>query len=316
MSKKQLAYTLWIEKYRPETISQVLLPTNLKTYFLDLVKQKDIPHLLFVSAKPGCGKTSVAKALANDIKADYIYINTSSDGGIDTLRTRIAKFATSYSFMNDNVGGKKICILDEFDGSTPDLQKALRAFMEEFQDSCRFILTCNYITKIIEPIQSRCQIINFNMTDNDTQKELKPLIIQRLSGILKFEKVEFDEKTLEKLVEKFYPDIRKMIGLLYQYSKMNKCIDNNIFNFEKVDMEFYDLLLKKKLTLARKFVIEKNYNYDEMYRNLFDNFVPLLDKNLQGQAIIIISEFMFRSSTVIDKEINFTACMLELIGII
>lgn len=316
MSKKQLSYSLWVEKYRPETISQIILPKNTRQFFLNLVKEKEIPNLLFFSSSPGCGKTSVAKALANDIGSDYIYINTSSESGIDTLRNRIAKFATSYSMFGENKSSKKICILDEFDGSTSALQAALRAFMEEFQDSCRFILTCNYITKIIEPLKSRCQSVDFNMTDNNTSTEMKPLIVKRLSGLLKNESVQFQPEVLVKIVDTFYPDIRKMVNLLQQYSKKMGIIDDNIFNMEKVDNEFYTLLLNKKLTEARKYVIEKNYNFDEMYRNLFDNYVPLLDKTKQAQSILIISEYMWRNSIVCDKEINFTACMLELIGVL
>ncbi|MFW6130578.1 MAG: hypothetical protein ACOC56_05275, partial [Atribacterota bacterium] len=221
-----------------------------------------------------------------------------------------------YSMFGDNEGGKKICILDEFDGSTSELQSALRAFMEEFQDSCRFIICCNYATKVIEPLKSRCQIIDFNMTSKEIQDELKPIIVKRLCGLLKFEKIDFKLETIEKVVNTFYPDIRRMINLLQQYSKNNGIIDSGIFNVEKVDTEFYQLVLNKKLTAARKFLIERNYNYSEMYRNLFDNFVPILDKSKQAQAIILIAEYMYRDGNgVLDKELNFTACMLELMGL-
>jgi len=323
MSKKQLSYTLWVEKYRPVSISQVLLPDQSKQFFLNMVKEKEIPHLLFYSSSPGVGKTTVAKALVHDIGADYIYINTSSESGIDTLRNRIAKFATSYSLFGsdgemggENAASKKICILDEFDGSTPALQAAMRAFMEEFQDSCRFVLTCNYATKIIEPLKSRCQQVDFNMTDAKSQKELKPLITKRIGGILKQEQIEFKPATIIKVVDTFYPDIRRMINLLQQYSKKNGVIDSGIFDVEKVDAEFYDLVMNKKLTDARKYIIERNYNHDEMYRNMFDHLVPMLDKSKQAQVILVIAEYMYRNSFVIDKEINFTACLLEIIGVL
>jgi len=313
---KQLKFSLWVEKYRPISVSQILLPLETKLFLLKLVKEKEIPNLLFFSSSPGCGKTTAAKALANDIKSDFIYINMSLDSGIDTLRNRITKFATSYSMFGENEGGKKICILDEFDGSTPALQSAMRGFMEEFQDSCRFILTCNYITKIIEPLKSRCQQIDFNMTNINSQKELKPIIVNRLCGILKNEKIEYKQETIVKLVETFFPDIRRMINLLQQYSKINGIIDVGVFDIEKVDIEFYQMILNKKLTDARKYVIERSYNPDEMYRNLFDNFVPMLEKPKQAQAIIIIAEMMFKNSFVIDKEINFTACIIELMGVL
>lgn len=314
--KKKMSYTLFIEKYRPDCIKNVILPTHIKSFLVKLVEEKEIPNLLFYSSKPGTGKTTTAKALVNEIGSDYIYINMSSERGLDVLRDRIAKFATSYSMFGENRGGKKICILDEFDGSTPALQSALRAFMEEFQDSCRFILTCNYATKIIEPLKSRCQLIDFNMSDKKSQKELVPKVVQRLCGMLKHEGITFKVETVEKVVKTFYPDIRRMMGLLQQYSKQNKNIDSGIFDYEKVDTELYEMILNKQLTNARKFIIERNYNFDEMFRSFFDNFVPMLDKGKQGQAILIISEFMFKNSFVIDKEINFTACLLEIISIL
>jgi len=316
MSKKQLSYTLWVEKYRPENINQVLLPDSTKKFFLQLVKEKEIPNLFLFSSSPGTGKTTVAKCLVNDIKVDSIYINISLERGIDTLRNRISKFASSYSMFGENEDGKKICILDEFDGATPELQNAMRGFMEEFQDSCRFIITCNYATKVIEPLKSRCQSVDFNMTSKEVQEELKPFIVKRLCGMLKFEKVDFKEETIVKLVDMFYPDMRRMINLLQHYSKVNGIIDTGVFDVDKVDTEFYQMVLNRKLTDARRFVIERNYNFDEMYRNMFDNFLPLLEKPKQGQVILVIAEYMYRNAFVVDKEINFTAMLLEIMGVL
>jgi DNA polymerase III delta prime subunit len=314
---KQLKFSLWIEKYRPMSVNQVLLTPSNKEFFLKLVQQKEIPNLLFVSSSPGTGKTTTAKALANDIKSDWIYINMSLESGIETLRNRISKFATSYSMFGENEGGKKIAILDEFDGSTQTLQAAMRGFMEEFQDSCRFILTCNYATKIIDPLKSRCQIVDFNVTDIKSQEQLKPIILKRLCGILKTENVQFQNETIEKLINNFYPDIRRMVNLLQQYSKKSGIIDVGIFDVEKVDQELYELILNKKLTDARKYVIEKNYNCSEIYRQLFDNFIPMLEKPQQAQAILVIAEYLWRDSQGIhDKEINLAACFIQLMSII
>jgi replication factor C small subunit len=316
MSKKQLSYTLWVEKYRPDSVNRVLLPPKVKNFFLKLVEEGEIPNLLLYSSSPGVGKTTIAKALVHDIKVDHIYINMSLESGIDTLRNRIAKFATSYSMFGENQGGKKICILDEFDGSTPALQAAMRGFMEEFQDSCRFILTCNYATKIIEPLKSRCQEIDFNMMDIKSQESLKPIIIKRLVGMLKNENIEFKPDTIVKIVDTFYPDIRKMINLLQHYSKTSGIIDSGIFDVAKVDVEFYEMVLNKKLTNARKYVIERNYNFSEMYRNLFDNLVPMMEKSKQAPCILVIAEYMYRDAFVIDKEVNFAACLLEIMGVL
>lgn len=314
--KKRLSYTLWVEKYRPETVSQILLPKSVKDFFLKLVEEKEIPNLLLYSSSPGVGKTTMAKALVNDIKSDYIYINMSLESGIDTLRSRISKFATSYSMFGENEGGKKICILDEFDGSTPALQAAMRGFMEEFQDSCRFILTCNYVTKIIEPLKSRCQQIDFNMMDLKSQEECKPMVAQRLTGILKNEKVECKPETVKKIVDTFYPDVRRMINLLQQYSKKSGMIDSGIFDVEKVDTEFYEMIMNKKLTDARRYVIERNLNADELYRQLFINFVPLISKQKQAQVILVLAQYQHWNVLCVDKELNFAACLIEIMSVI
>lgn len=314
--KKRLSYTLWVEKYRPESVKEVLLPFDVKAFFLKLVEEKEIPNLLLYSSSPGVGKTTIAKALANDIKSDCIYINMSLESGIDTLRNRISKFATSYSMFGENEGGKKICILDEFDGSTPALQAAMRGFMEEFQDSCRFILTCNYITKIIEPLKSRCQQIDFNMMDIKSQEQCKPMVVKRLLGILKNEKVECKPETIQNIVNNYYPDVRRMINLLQQYSKKNGIIDNGIFEIEKVDIEFFQMILNKKLTYARKYVIERSLNPDELYRQLFLDFVPLLEKPKQAQVILVLAQYSHFNVLCVDKELNFAACLIEIMSVI
>lgn len=315
--EKRLNNFLWVEKYRPNKIKDIILPVSFKKFFTEIINDKEIPNLLFFSSSPGCGKTTVAKAIAKELGTDYIYINTSLENGIDVLRSRIEKFATSISFS----GKKKIVILDEFDGASINLQQALRATIEEFHHTCRFIFTCNFITKIIEPLKSRCQMFDFNLMEKELQDEMKPLIFKRLCGILKNEKVKdkpiiFDENTVKKIVDTFYPDIRRMINLLQQYTKQNGIVDNAIFNYEKIDSELYQLILNKKLTAVRKYIIERNYNYSELYRAMFDNLVPLLDKDKQAQAILYIAEYMYRDSFVIDKEINLTACILEIMGLL
>jgi replication factor C small subunit len=315
--EKRLNFSIWVEKYRPTRIQDVILPTSFRKFFSEIIKEKEIPNLLFYSSSPGVGKTTVAKALAKEIGSDYIYINTSLENGIDVLRSRIEKFATSISFN----GGKRIVILDEFDGASINLQQALRATIEEFHQTCRFIFTCNYITKIIEPLKSRCQMFNFNLTEKKIQDEMKPMIVKRLCGILKNENfkdkpIEYEVSTIEKIVDVFYPDIRRMLNLLQQYTKQNGMVDNLIFDYEKIDGELYQLILNKKLTAARKHIIERNYNYDELYRAMFDNLIPLLEKNKQAQAILIIANYMDQSSRSIDKEITLTACILEIISLL
>ena len=310
MSKK-LSYTLFTEKYRPENVNGMLLPDSYKKFFLALVKDEEIPNLLLFSSTPGSGKTSIAKAICNEIDADYLYINISSESGIDTLRIDIARFASG-----KNVSGKKkIVICDEFDGSTPKLQMAMRASMEEFHNSCRFILTCNYVNKIIPALRSRLMEYDFNMNSKDIREEMIPKVSKRLKMVLKNEEIDYDDEAVEKLAESLYPDIRKMYGVLQQYSKQNGIIDKNIFNFESVDDQFYDMILNKKFTLARQFMLDSGYNYNDMYSDLYTNFVPMIsDKSKQGQIILIIADWQYKSSFSTNPEIPFSAMLFELMS--
>jgi len=310
--KKQLANYLWIEKYRPDTVNDILLPKKYKKFFKEILKDGEIPNILLYSTSPGVGKTTIAKALCYDLDVNYRYINISSEGGIDTLRNDIKKFASMKSLN----GKPKVVICDEFDGASRGLQKGLRAAIEEFKNSCRFILTCNYRSQIIEPLRSRCQEVDFNMSAKEFKDEMKPQIIERLCGILEIEEVEYKRETIEKLVDVYFPDIRNMLKLCQQYSKMTKSIDENIFSFQQIDDEFYTYIKEKKFGKARKYLIEKNYNYTELFRNLYDNFVPMLNSTKQAPAILVIGEFMHRHTTSIDPEINAACCIIELIDLI
>jgi replication factor C small subunit len=311
--KKQLEYFLWVEKFRPTKVQEVLLPPTLKKYFMQLVEQKEIPNLLFHSSAPGVGKTTMAWALASDIGADTLYINTSSEGNIDTLRTRISKFAATKSMFGSKI---KIVILDEADGGTMALFNGLRAAMEEFHNSCRFILTCNTLSRIPEPLQSRCQIVDFNLTAKDVAVAFKPVICKRLAQLLDFEKVSVQDGVLAKVVDSLYPDIRRMLNLLHQYTQTKGSIDEGIFSFTAVDQEFYELLLDKKFLKARQYAIEHNYNYHEMYRALYKEFIPLVPRDKMAQAILVVAEYQKWSYSVPDPELNFAACLLEIISIL
>lgn len=310
--QKQLSHYLWVEKYRPLSVDDMILPKSYKEFFLNIIKDGQIPNLLLYSSTPGSGKTTIAKAICYDLDATYRYINISSQGGIDTLRNDIQKFASMKSFD----GKPKIVICDEADGASPQFQAAMRATIEEFSRSCRFIFTCNFITKIIPAIKSRCQVFDFNMTENSIAEEIKPEIISRLSGILDFEEIQYKQETINKIVESYFPDIRNMISLCQKYSKMNKCIDENIFTFDSVDDEFYNFILEKKFRKSREYLIQKNYNYSELFRELFDNLIPKLDSSKQGQVILIIGEYMHRHATAIDPEINAACCLYEIMATI
>jgi DNA polymerase III delta prime subunit len=310
---KKLSYTLFTEKYRPEMINDMILPNEYKKFFKQIVKEGEVPNLLLFSSTPGTGKTSIAKAICNEIDAEYLYINISSESGIDTLRDDISRFAS-----NKNVSGtKKIVIMDEADGMSPQLAKALRAEIEHYQNTCRFIFTCNYVNKIHTALRSRLFEFDFNMNDKKIRDEMLPKVTKRLCDVLTFEKIVFQKPTIEKLVSNLYPDIRKMYGLLQQYSKVNGNIDENIFDAEIVDNQFYEFILNKKLALARQFMIDNGYSYEDIYSNLYREFVPMInDKVKQAEVICVIADFYHKSSFVNDKEIIFSAMLIEIMRIL
>lgn len=313
-SKKKLSHYLYVEKFRPDTVSDMVLPKNIKSAFLQFIKDGQIPNIILQSATPGSGKTTLAKAVCNDLEADYIYINASSENGIDTLRTRITKFASAKSMT----GASKIVILDEFDGAGKNLQQGLRAAIEEFSHTCRFIFTCNYISQIIDPLKSRCQVFDMNHTESTSKTELVPQVVKRLTNIIKFEGIEVTEPDIvSRIVEKFFPDIRKCLQIVQQYSQVTKCLDEGIFKFESIDSEFFELIYKGKLKSIREYVKQKNYNFDELYSKLFNEFVPVIeDKTKVPNIIITLNQYQISNSTVVDKELNFTACVLELISLL
>lgn len=308
MTSKKLSYTLFTEKYRPETVDDMILPEGYKKFFKKIVEEREIPNLLLYSSTPGTGKTSISKALCNEIGADYLYINISDHSGVDTLRESISKFASGKS-----INGKKVVILDEFDGGSMALQKALRAEIEHYHTNCRFIVTCNYVNKIIPALRSRLMEYDFNMNTKTIRDEVLPKVVKRICSVLKFEEIEYKEDTIKELVEELYPDIRKLYSLIQQYSKTNGIIDENIFGATCVDSELYNLILAKKLTLARKFVMESGYSYEDLYSNLFNEFVPMVDdKQKQAEIILTIAKYQYQSNFCSDKEIQFAACLIDI----
>lgn len=313
MSKKSLSYTLFTEKFRPETVNDVLVPNIYKKFFKKIVSENEVPNLLLYSSFPGSGKTSMAKALCEDIGADYLYINMSEDSGIDVVRNDARRFASGKSLNKK----KKIIILDEIDGANPNSLKALRGFIEEFHNNCRFIATANYVNKIIPALRSRFQEFDFNMNVQDLRKEMIPKVVSRVCGLLTLEKIEFDKEAIALLVEDKYPDIRKVYNVLQQYSKMSGIIDKNILNYVSVDEKLYELVLEKQFTKARQYVLDNGYNFDDLYQDFYKNLVPKIsDKLIQCQAILVIGEWQFKSNFSQDKEIAFAAMLISLMGVL
>ena len=272
----------------------------------------DSPHEYLTTNGIIHHNTTLAKILCNDIGATYKYINVSSESGIDTLRSEIATFAS----MRTIDGQPKIVIMDEFDGASAQLQSGMRAFIEEFHNSCRFIFTCNFKSKIMKPLQEgRVMEFNFDMINAEVTKEMKPKVFERILFILDNENIKYDKKVIAQLVNIYYPNIRKVISLIQKYSQMNGIIDANVFNIETLDDEFFEFILNKEFDKARKYVIEKSLNYDEIYTKMYKQFIPLLNDSQKPNAILIVADYMYKQSFVIDPEINFSACLIELMAL-
>jgi len=299
-----------IEKYRPLSVKNIILPPRYQKMFNKFIDEQEIQNLLIHSNSPGVGKTTIAKALANDCNYDYRYINTSLYGGIDTLRSEISQYATVKTFD----GRRKLVILDEFDYASPNLQAGLRGAMEEYYDRCRFILTANYANKIIDPLKSRCQVINFDFTDKDKQT-IDNKIVKRLEGIATKENIPFEDGIMAKIVVAFYPDIRKMINMISEYSRQYDIIDENIFSFTNIDNELLTLINNFKLKEARQFIINNNYKYEDLYRYIFDTVITGARPAIKGELYKLASTYLDMATRSWDQEITFTGYLVSIMEI-
>ena len=300
---------LFVEKYRPQTIEECILPTDLKNTFREMVKS-GTPQNLLLSGSAGTGKTSVARALCNDLNAEYILINCSEDRNIDTLRVKIRNFASSVSLN----GNRKVVILDEFDYSNANsIQPALRGAIEEFAANCRFILTCNYKNRIISPIHSRCTNIEFHIPKAE-KPHLARSILARINEILKNENIPYEQEALPPLIMKFFPDIRRMLNEIQRYSVSGKIDVGILSNFDQVKIQDLVIAMKEKnFTDARKWIVSNLDNSPpELFRKIYDSLYDAIEKNSVPEAVLIIAEYQYKSAFVADQEINFAACVIEL----
>lgn len=300
---------LWVEKYRPRTIRDTVLPKELKKTFQEFVAKGDIPNMI-LTGRAGCGKTTAARAMLEELGCDYIIINGSMNGNIDTLRNEIMQFASSVSLS----GGRKYVILDEADYlNANSTQPALRNFMEQFSKNCGFILTCNFKNRIIEPLHSRCSVIDFTIP----KKEFPALageILKRTQFILEQEGVEYDKKVLIQLIAKHYPDWRRVINDLQRYSSSGK-IDTGILTFlSDTSVRNLILMLKDKdFTSMRKWVAE-NSDMDStaLFRTLYDTASQFLKPNGIPVLVLLVAKYQYQASFVADHEINTVAFLTEL----
>lgn len=307
---------IWYERYRPMTMEEILLPKAVKQAITKYINAEEIPHLLFYSSSPGVGKTSLCRIICNAIGAEYLEINASLYDSVDMLRSTVERFANSMA-LNDKL---KIVILDEFgSGSSKKFQEGLKAFIETYQGNCRFIFTSNSNSSVLEYIKSRCQSINFDFKDEKVKVEMIKKIFLRLQKVFKKEGVECDDKILYEFVKLYFPDMRKMYGIIQSFIDQNGAvITKDILSFSLIDDILLEYIMNKNFTKSRELVIKGSYNYNELYRYLYDKLVPkFTDKLKQCESICIISEFMWRESQgVNDSEINFAHCLMKIIQIV
>lgn len=300
---------LWVEKYRPSTVNECILPDRLKSIFQEFVDRKEIPNLM-LTGSAGVGKTTVAKAMCDEIGMNHLYINASENRGIDVLRTTIRNYASSVSLT----GGKKVIILDEADYMTADAQAAMRGAIEEFAANCTFIFTCNFKAKLIDAIHSRCSVIDFTLRA-DEKKDMIVQFFKRMQDVLDKEDINYDKAVLAKIIEKYFPDYRRTLNELQRYSSSGS-IDAGIVAQLSDVRKIGDLaksLKDKNFGEMRKWVVV-NTDVDPatIYRKIYDSLNDYFAPHSIPQAVVILSKYQYQSAFVADQEINMVACLTEI----
>ena len=302
---------IWVEKYRPKTIEECILPSSIKKTFTEFLNQGEIPNML-LSGPPGIGKTTVAKALCNELGVDFYLINGSDEGRfLDTVRNNAKNFASTVSLSSD--AKHKVIIIDEADNTGNDVQLLLRAFIEEFANNCRFIFTCNYKNKILEPLHSRCAVVDFSINGKE-KEELMLLFFKRLKSILDIEGIQNEPKVLAKLISKHFPDWRRVLNECQRYSVSGKIDSGILVTFSDVAVNDVVKNLKdKNFPEVRKWV---NSNLDNdsnvLLRRVYDALTEFLDGPSIAAAVLIVAKYQYQSAFVADQEINLLAALTEI----
>ena len=300
---------LWVERYRPRKIEDCILPEELKATFQKFVDDGSIPNLL-LSGSAGVGKTTVARAMLDQISADYIVINGSMNGNIDTLRNDIRNFAATVSFT----GGRKYVILDEADYlNANSTQPALRNFMEEYSSNCGFILTCNFVNRIIDPLHSRCSVVEFKIGAKE-KAELAKQFMQRVCGILDQEKVGYEKKVLAEIITKHFPDWRRVLNELQRYS-VRGAIDSGILtSVDNVEIkELVKHLKGQEFEAMRKWVTANaSMDVNTLFRKLYDAAGDIMKPDSIPALVLALADYQYKAAFVVDQEINMAACMTQI----
>jgi DNA polymerase III delta prime subunit len=299
---------VWCEKYRPSNIDDCILPKETKAVFSQIIKSGKLPNMMF-AGPPGSGKGSSVNAICCQLQLDKLFVNCSENTGIDTLRNKIRQFASSYSLS----GGYKVVILDEFDYATANFQTALRGFIEEFSSNCRFIITCNYKNRIIEPIHSRCSVIEFS-ANKKVLAELSSQFMKRLKFILDAENVKYLDKTIAEIIIKHAPDWRRIVNECQRYSNSGELSLEALVSVKDDSLKSLIGYLKTKEFKKMRSWVSANADYDAntIFKRIYDSLSTFADPKTVPEAVLILAEWEYKSAFMADPEICMTACLTEL----
>lgn len=298
---------LWSQKYRPQTISEIVLPDRLKTYFQSIVNSKEIPSLL-LHGPAGSGKNCVSYALVNQVNCDWIEINGSDNNGVDTVRTTIKNYATSLSLK----GGRKVIIISEADYFTINGFAMLRAIQEEVSENCSFIYNCNYKDRIIPAIHSRCSVIDFTLRNSEKPKIAKDFF-NRVKYILDSEHISYDNKVVIEVIKKYFPDFRRTINELQRYSKFGSIDSGILGQLETTSIiQVIKYMKEKDFQSIRKWAATGDYDSDTIFTQLYESLYDFLEPSSIPQAVLILAEYGYKASRVTNQEINLVACLVQM----
>jgi len=300
---------LFVERYRPHKIEDCILPDRLKKVFQEYVTKGDIPNLM-LTGTAGCGKTTVAKAMCEEIGCNFLFINSSDERGIDTLRTKIKGYASTVSLT----GGRKVIILDEADYLTPEAQAGLRGAIEEFSENCSFIFTCNFKARLIDALHSRCSVIDFALK-GDEKAKMAAQMFKRLANILTEESITYDKDVLGKIVQRYFPDYRRTLNELQRYStsgNIDAGVLSQVESVRKLD-DLIKALKDKDFSTMRKWVVNNSdIDQSRIFRSIYDNLCVYLKAESVPMAVVTLAKYQYQSAFVADQELNLVACLTEL----
>ena len=300
---------LYVEKYRPHKIEDCILPDRLKKVFQEYVTKGDIPNLM-LTGTAGCGKTTVAKAMCEEIGCNFLFINSSDERGIDMLRTKIKGYASTVSLT----GGRKVIILDEADYLTPEAQAGLRGAIEEFSENCSFIFTCNFKARLIDALHSRCSVIDFALK-GDEKAKMASQMFKRLANILTEESIIYDKDVLGKIVQRYFPDYRRTLNELQRYStsgNIDAGVLSQVESVRKLD-DLIKALKEKDFSTMRKWVVNNSdIDQSRIFRSIYDNLCTYLKPESVPQAVVNLAKYQYQAAFVADQELNLVACLTEI----